>query len=56
MMRIVNMKRAGIYVVMQGGAVANVDGRSHWDALDELKTALRRSGLTAVERELTTKA
>lgn len=52
MMRIVNMKRSGVFVVLNGGALTAIEGRSHWGALEDVRNALRRNGLSAVERVL----
>lgn len=54
MMRIVDLKQAGVFVVLNGGRIAAIEGRSHWDGLDDVKSALRRNGLTASERVLET--
>jgi len=39
MMRIVNLGRTGLYVVMRGGALASLGGRSHWRSADEARRA-----------------
>ncbi|CAO3420415.1 hypothetical protein [Azospirillum doebereinerae] len=39
MMRIVNLGRTGLFVVMQGGALASLGGRSHWSSADEARRA-----------------
>ena len=52
MMSIVDMKRSGVFVVLNGGSLTAIEGRSHWNALDEVRSALRRNGLTAAERVL----
>jgi hypothetical protein len=54
MMRIVNLKHSGVYVVMQGGRLAAIEGRNHWPVLDEVKNALRRNGLVVADRVLET--
>ncbi len=54
MMRIVNLKNSGVYVVMQGGRLAAIEGRHHWAALDEVKSALRRNSIAAADRVLET--
>lgn len=41
MMRIVNLGRTGIFVVMRGGNLTNLGGRSHWRSLDEVQRAAR---------------
>lgn len=41
MMRIVNMSRTGLFVVMRGGALATLGGRTHWRSLDEVMSAVR---------------
>lgn len=52
MMRIVDMKRSGVFVVLKGGALTAIEGRSHWSALEDVRNALRRNGLSAAERVL----
>lgn len=52
MMRIVDMKRSGVFVVLNGGALTAIEGRSHWSALEDVRNALRRNGLSAAERVL----
>lgn len=41
MMRIVNLGRTGLYVVMRGGSLESLGGRTHWRSLDEVWTAAR---------------
>ena len=41
MMRIVNLGRTGLFVVMKGGSVATLGGRSHWRSLDDVRQAAR---------------
>lgn len=41
MMRIVNLGRTGIFVVMRGGNLTSLGGRSHWRSLDEVQRAAR---------------
>ncbi|MBP2227497.1 hypothetical protein [Azospirillum agricola] len=45
MMRIVNLGRTGLFVVMRGGALANLDGRSHWGSADEARRAAQMANL-----------
>lgn len=52
MMRIVDMKRSGVFVVLNGGVLTAIEGRSHWSALEDVRSALRRNGLSAAERVL----
>jgi hypothetical protein len=54
MMRIVNLKHSGVYVVMQGGRLAAIEGRNHWCVLDEVKKALHRNGFVVADRVLET--
>lgn len=54
MMRIVNMRQSGMYVVMNGGNLTAIEGRNHWDGLEEVKNVLRRNGLVAADRVLET--
>ncbi len=37
MLRIVNLGRTGLYVMMRGGALASLGGRSHWGSADEAR-------------------
>lgn len=37
MLRIVNLGRTGLYVVMRGGVLTNIGGRSHWASADEAR-------------------
>ncbi|MBP2294773.1 hypothetical protein [Azospirillum rugosum] len=41
MMRIVNLSRTGLFVVMRSGALASLAGRTHWRSLDEVWSAAR---------------
>ncbi|HYD31369.1 MAG TPA: hypothetical protein VEB64_11010 [Azospirillaceae bacterium] len=54
MLRIVDMRRTGLYVVMCDGAIASVAGRSYWSNLNELRETLRRERVPHSERVLTT--
>ncbi|WP_448205001.1 hypothetical protein [Azospirillum sp. sgz302134] len=46
MMRIVNLGRTGLFVVMRGGALATLGGRSHWRSLDDVWMAARAENVT----------
>ena len=37
MLKIVNLGRTGLYVMMRGGALASLGGRSHWGSADEAR-------------------
>lgn len=50
MVRIVDLRRTGLFVIMRNGAVANVGGRNYWSDLGELKETLRRERVVADER------
>lgn len=39
MMKIVNLGRTGLFVVMQGGALASLGGRSHWSSAEDARRA-----------------
>ncbi len=41
MLRVVNLERTGIFVVMRGGAVATLAGSSYWRSLDDVRKAAR---------------
>ena len=41
MMRIVNLSRTGLFVVMRSGSLASLAGRTHWRSLDEVWSAVR---------------
>ena len=41
MMRVVNLGRTGLFVVMRGGAVTTLAGRSYWRSLDDVWKAAR---------------
>ncbi|WP_158279279.1 hypothetical protein [Azospirillum humicireducens] len=39
MMRIVDLGRTGIFVVMRGGVVTSLGGHSHWRSAEEVRRA-----------------
>ncbi|MCW2236998.1 hypothetical protein [Azospirillum canadense] len=41
MMRIVNLSRTGLFVVMRSGSLTSLAGRTHWRSLDEVWSAVR---------------
>lgn len=54
MMKIVNMRQSGMFVVFNAGRLTTIDGCDHWGALDEVKTALSRNKIDVAERVLET--
>ncbi|MBB3265226.1 hypothetical protein FHW79_002846 [Azospirillum sp. OGB3] len=40
MVKIVNLGRTGLFVVMQNGALTTIGGRSHWRSLDDARSAV----------------
>lgn len=54
MMRIVNLGRTGLFVVMRGGNLTTLGGRSHWRSLDEAQRAARAENLQVSDLVLRT--
>lgn len=50
MVRIVDLHRTGLFVVMHKGAVTQVGGQSYWSNLGDLKEALRRERVVASDQ------
>lgn len=55
MMRVVNLGRTGLFVVMRNGAVASLGGKSYWRSLDDVWSAARAENVTVCDRVLRTK-
>lgn len=54
MLRIVDMRRTGVYVVLNKGSLASVGGRWYWSDLDEVRDAVRRHGSAASDHVIRT--
>ncbi|HYH23602.1 MAG TPA: hypothetical protein VD995_33710 [Azospirillum sp.] len=54
MLRIVNLGRTGLYVVMNGGTLASLGGRSWWNSLDELRAAAKKENVAVSDHVLHT--
>ena len=46
MMRVVNLGRTGLFVVMRGGKMTTLAGHSYWRSLDDVWTAARAENVT----------
>lgn len=46
MMRIVNLGRTGLFVVIRDGVLATIAGRSHWRTIEEVWHAARADKVT----------
>lgn len=45
MMRIVNLGRTGLFVVMRGGAMTSLGGRSHWRTAEDARRAAQSENM-----------
>lgn len=50
MMRIVNLGQTGLFVVLQGGALVTLEGRSHWNSAEDARrsAAAAKAGISDV--------
>lgn len=54
MLRIVNLGRTGVYVVLRGGQLATLGGRCHWADAAQAREAVRRENVQACDTILRT--
>lgn len=54
MLKIVNLGRTGLYVVMRGGMLATLGGRSYWLDAAQARDAARRENAPVCDRILRT--
>jgi len=54
MIKIVNLGRTGLFVVMQNGALTAIGGRSHWRSLDDLRSTANAAKIKVSETVLRT--
>lgn len=54
MLRIVNLGRTGLYVVMRGGQLATLGGRSYWADAAQARDAARRENVPVSDAVLRT--
>lgn len=45
MMRVVNLARTGLFVVIKGGSLASLGGDSYWRSLDDVWQAARAANV-----------
>ena len=54
MVRIVNLERAGLYVVMRGGQLTTLGGRCYWPDPMQARDAARRENMPVCDAVLRT--
>lgn len=54
MLKIVNLGRTGLYVVMNGGKLTTLGGRSHWPDAAQARDAARRENAQVCDTVLRT--